>query len=191
MATSRSLLNFNHLIRKLGRGLQGWFENCPPGGPPLGWRPLSCNLILDHTHWQIRLLSKSNLLHRLIADKMIPERHHQRIIFGFSSGTLDDPVAKAIETGTPLVSQRLSCWKGIVAETPPSELTGRQVSKLTRQHVGDAVVDEKPARESVKSRRSHAQAALQRLELSVQNLSLSEKIKTLLRRIETLIEESK
>jgi DNA repair photolyase len=67
----------------------------------------ACNLLLDHTHFQIRLLSKSNLLHKLIADKMIPERHHQRIIFGFSTGTLDDRVAKAIETGTPLVSQRL------------------------------------------------------------------------------------
>lgn len=67
----------------------------------------ACNLLLDHTHFQIRLLSKSNLLHKLIADRMIPERHHQRIIFGFSTGTLDDRVAKAIETGTPLVSQRL------------------------------------------------------------------------------------
>jgi DNA repair photolyase len=67
----------------------------------------ACNLLLDHTHFQIRLLSKSNLLHKLIADKMIPERHHQRIIFGFSTGTLDDRVAKAIETGTPLVSKRL------------------------------------------------------------------------------------
>lgn len=67
----------------------------------------ACNLILDHTYWQIRLLSKSNLLHKLIADNLIPERHHQRLIFGFSTGTLDDRVAKAIETGTPLVSKRI------------------------------------------------------------------------------------
>lgn len=67
----------------------------------------ACNLILDHTGWQIRLLSKSNLLHRLIADKLIPERHHQRLIFGFSTGTLDDRVAKAFEAGTALVSKRL------------------------------------------------------------------------------------
>jgi len=67
----------------------------------------ACNLILEHTHWQIRLLSKSNLLHKLVEDKLIPERHHQRLIFGFSTGTLDDRVAKAIETGTPLVSKRL------------------------------------------------------------------------------------
>ena len=67
----------------------------------------ACNLILDHTHWQIRLLSKSNLLHKLIADRMIPEKHHHRLIFGFSTGTLDDRVAKAVETGTALVSKRL------------------------------------------------------------------------------------
>lgn len=67
----------------------------------------ACNLILDHTGWQIRLLSKSNLLHRLVKDKLIPERHHQRIIFGFSTGTLDDRLAKAFEAGTALVSKRL------------------------------------------------------------------------------------
>jgi DNA repair photolyase len=65
------------------------------------------NLILDNTHWQIRLLSKSNLLHLLVKDGLIPEKHHRRLIFGFSTGTLDDRVAKAIETGTPLVSMRL------------------------------------------------------------------------------------
>ncbi len=67
----------------------------------------ACNLLLEHTHWQIRLLTKSNLLHKLIDDRMIAEKHHQRLIFGFSTGTLDDRVAKAIETGTPLVSKRL------------------------------------------------------------------------------------
>jgi hypothetical protein len=89
--------------------------------------------------------------------------------------------------------ERVSCWKEIVAETPPAELTGRQVTKLAKQHVGDGVVVEKPApaRESVKTRRAHAVAALQRLELAVQNLSGSEEIKTLLRRIETMIVESR
>lgn len=66
-----------------------------------------CNLILDHTGWQIRLLSKSHLLHKLVADEMIPERHHRRLIFGFSTGTVDDRVAKAIEKGTALVSKRI------------------------------------------------------------------------------------
>ena len=66
-----------------------------------------CMLILEHTGWQIRLLSKGNLLHKLLEDNMIPERHHQRLIFGFSTGTLDDRVAKAFERGTALVSKRL------------------------------------------------------------------------------------
>lgn len=66
-----------------------------------------CNLILDNTAWQIRLLSKSNLLARLFKDNLIPMRHRHRMILGFSTGTLDDDVAKAIETGTARVSKRL------------------------------------------------------------------------------------
>ncbi|MGJ8632330.1 MAG: hypothetical protein ACSHX7_00255 [Luteolibacter sp.] len=66
-----------------------------------------CNLILDHTGWQIRLLSKSNLLHKLVADCMIPAHHYHRLIFGFSTGTIDDRVARAIEKGTALVSKRI------------------------------------------------------------------------------------
>lgn len=38
---------------------------------------------------------------------MIPERHHQRLIFGFSTGTLDDKVAHAFEEGTAFVKKRL------------------------------------------------------------------------------------
>lgn len=66
-----------------------------------------CNLILEHTGWQVRLLSKSNLLHKLVADGMIPERHQHRLIFGFSTGTIDDRVAQAFEKGTALVSKRI------------------------------------------------------------------------------------
>jgi DNA repair photolyase len=66
-----------------------------------------CNLILEHTGWQIRLLSKSHLLHKLVADGMIPERYHNRLIFGFSTGTVVDQVARAIERGTALVSRRI------------------------------------------------------------------------------------
>ncbi len=65
------------------------------------------NLILEHTHWHIRLLSKSHLLHKLVADGMIPEKYHHRLIFGFSTGSLDDQVAQSIEKGTALVSKRI------------------------------------------------------------------------------------
>ena len=66
-----------------------------------------CNMILDNTAWQIRLLSKSSLLHRLFKDNLIPMRHRHRVILGFSTGTLDDNVAAAIEVGTARVSKRL------------------------------------------------------------------------------------
>lgn len=66
-----------------------------------------CNLILEHTAWQIRLLSKSHLLYKLVADGMIPEQYHHRLIFGFSTGTVNDRVARAIEKGTALVSKRI------------------------------------------------------------------------------------
>jgi DNA repair photolyase len=66
-----------------------------------------CNLILDSTGWQIRLLSKSSLLARLFKDNLIPERHRHRMILGFSTGTLDDNVAAAIEVGTARVSKRI------------------------------------------------------------------------------------
>lgn len=66
-----------------------------------------CNLILDLTPWQIRLLSKSSLLHLLFKDDLIPMRHRHRMVLGFSTGTLDDKVAAAIETGTAKVSKRL------------------------------------------------------------------------------------
>lgn len=67
----------------------------------------ACNLIFEHTNWQVRLLSKSNLLHKLVADLLIPEKFHSRLILGYSTGTLNDRVAKAIESGTPLVTKRL------------------------------------------------------------------------------------
>ncbi|PTY03662.1 hypothetical protein DB347_20735 [Opitutaceae bacterium EW11] len=64
-----------------------------------------CQKILELTPWQIRLLSKSNLLPRVAEG--IPEKYRDRVIYGVSTGTLDDGVAKAIERGTALVSKRL------------------------------------------------------------------------------------
>jgi len=65
----------------------------------------ACNLILEKTAWQIRLLSKSNLLAKLV--EMVPEKFHQRLIFGFSTGTLDNRVSRAIESGAPFVDHRI------------------------------------------------------------------------------------
>lgn len=64
-----------------------------------------CKLILEHTHWQIRLLSKSKLLYKLAGQ--IPERWKDRLIYGLSLGTLDDKLAAAFEVGTSAASKRL------------------------------------------------------------------------------------
>ena len=73
------------------------------------------NYLLDNTFWQIRLLSKSSLLPHLIKKGLVPNKrrpgsnysHHDRIIFGFSTGSIQDEVAKSIEAGTSFVSQRI------------------------------------------------------------------------------------
>jgi len=65
----------------------------------------ACNLILELTHWQIRLLSKSNLLPRIAQE--IASKYHNRLIFGVSTGTLDDNLARSFEQGTPLPSKRI------------------------------------------------------------------------------------
>jgi DNA repair photolyase len=67
-----------------------------------------CRTILELTNWQIRLLSKSNLLPKIAEDLAgrANEWKH-RVIYGVSTGTLDDGLAKAFEAGTPLVSKRI------------------------------------------------------------------------------------
>ncbi len=70
----------------------------------------ACRLILKHTHWQIRLLSKSHLLPKIaekLEDDVPDERARERIIYGVSTGTLNDAVAKVFEEDTPLVSKRI------------------------------------------------------------------------------------
>lgn len=78
----------------------------------------ACKLILQHTHWQIRLLSKSHLLPK-VATMLCEEVFNDvpwpvtaadiraRMIFGVSTGTLDDDLAAAFEDGTALVSKRI------------------------------------------------------------------------------------
>lgn len=65
-----------------------------------------CLAILRLTQWQIRLLSKSNLLPKIA--EAIPTAYKQRMIYGVSTGTLDDKLASAFEEGTPLVSKRIA-----------------------------------------------------------------------------------
>ena len=65
----------------------------------------ACCIVLELTNWDIRLLSKSNLLPEVA--KKIPEKFKHRLIYGVSTGTLDNKLAKAFEQGTALVSKRL------------------------------------------------------------------------------------
>lgn len=65
----------------------------------------ACRTILHLTHWDVRLLSKSTLL-QAVAENLAEYR--DRVVYGVSTGTLDDGLARAFETGTPLVSKRLA-----------------------------------------------------------------------------------
>lgn len=71
----------------------------------------ACLMILELTNWQIRLLSKSNLLPKVAT--MLCERVtmdlkvKSRMIFGVSTGTLNDGLAAAFEGGTARVSKRI------------------------------------------------------------------------------------
>lgn len=61
-------------------------------------------LIMEATHWHVRVLSKSDRLPDLVG--MIPTQYRGRLIMGVSTGTLDENIAKAIEKA-PLVSKRI------------------------------------------------------------------------------------
>ena len=74
-----------------------------------------CKTILELTRWDIRLLSKSNLLPKVAqsleqwGDLFFTQTDHckRRVVYGVSTGTLDDGLAKAFEQGAPLVSKRI------------------------------------------------------------------------------------
>jgi DNA repair photolyase/predicted NAD-dependent protein-ADP-ribosyltransferase YbiA (DUF1768 family) len=67
-----------------------------------------CREILQHTHWQIRLLSKSRLLVK-VAEAL--SEYKKRMIYGFSTGTLEDDLTRSFEIGTSSVSERLKALK--------------------------------------------------------------------------------
>ena len=70
----------------------------------------ACQDILGCTKWHIRLLSKSTLLPKIaqgLCGNCGEDEARERMIFGVSTGTLNDKLAKAFEQGTPLVSKRI------------------------------------------------------------------------------------
>jgi len=68
-------------------------------------------VLFKHTNWDIRLLSKSPLI-KEIANR-IPAEHKHRVIYGLSTGTLDDVVAKAVEPDAPPPSKRLQALRDL------------------------------------------------------------------------------
>lgn len=65
----------------------------------------ACKIILELTHWHIRLLSKSSFL-PIIAKALV--EHKGRMLFGVSTGEISDALAAAYEQGTHPVSKRLA-----------------------------------------------------------------------------------
>ncbi len=63
-----------------------------------------CRVMLRKTNWQIRILSKSHLL-PVLARRLAEYRG--RMIYGVSTGTLNDDLAASFERGCPLVSRRI------------------------------------------------------------------------------------
>ncbi len=87
---------------------------------------------------------------------------------------------------------RVKCWLEVVAETPPDILTGKDVAKVAKQRLDHTVVKKNaPATEIVKTPKSRAQAALDKLELAVHSLSRADEIKDLLKKVATMIDGSK
>lgn len=68
-----------------------------------------CKAVLELTNWQIRLLSKSNLLPKVatILGDITECGARERVIFGVSTGTLNDKLAQTFEEDCPLVSKRI------------------------------------------------------------------------------------
>lgn len=75
-----------------------------------------CKVILSLTNWDIRLLSKSTFLPKIAEglEAAAPIGHWtdgqkwmSRVIYGVSTGTMDDKLAQAFEQGCPLVSKRI------------------------------------------------------------------------------------
>jgi DNA repair photolyase len=109
-----------------------------------------CRVVLELTHWQIRLLSKSTFL-PFIAEglEQFPDlRARERVIYGVSTGTLDNKLAGSIEQGCPLVSRRIDSLHrlqdsgfrtfGMICPSLPqpdyAEFSSRMLSALKIEH---------------------------------------------------------
>lgn len=69
----------------------------------------ACKIILKNTYWQIRLLSKSAFL-QTVAEGLAD--YQDRVIYGLSTGTFEDPLAQIFElrASTPTARLRTLHW---------------------------------------------------------------------------------
>lgn len=107
----------------------------------------ACQDILGCTRWHIRLLSKSTLLPKIaqgLCGNCGEEEARARMIFGVSTGTLDDKLAKAFEQGTPLVSKRIESlrwlqdngWRTFGMVCPSLPMFDSQYERFSRNMMG-------------------------------------------------------
>jgi hypothetical protein len=91
----------------------------------LGETAEACNILLEHTHWQIRLLSKSNLLHKLIEDGMIPKHQHLDLMFAgrAGSGRTWEPMGKGLAEQL-IEGQRLMMYLPRLRPVSPKNSSG-------------------------------------------------------------------
>ena len=110
-----------------------------------------CAVILELTNWDIRLLSKSNLLPKVAAGlaafdcECVSDK--RRVIYGVSTGTLDDNLAAAFEQGTPKVSKRIESlhWLqdngfrtfGMICPSLPQWLPGKSEQQAYRHFAAE------------------------------------------------------
>lgn len=68
----------------------------------------ACLLVLQHTPWSLRVLTKSALVPRLATEL---QQYKDRLIFGLSTGTFDDTTARFLERGASPPTARLAALK--------------------------------------------------------------------------------
>jgi len=68
----------------------------------------ACRLVLQHTPWTIRVLTKSAAVVQLARGL---EDFKSRVIYGLSTGTFDDRVARHVENGASLPTARIGALK--------------------------------------------------------------------------------
>lgn len=80
-----------------------------------------CRVILERSSLDIRLLSKSPLIEshvarELDADAVFQQKARKRIIFGISTGTLNEQVSRAIEPNAPSLKRRIEAITRLQAD---------------------------------------------------------------------------